>query len=976
MRIFLIILFFSLKIFAYDIYENRITSFLTLLYQNILGREADKEGLLFWQNALYDQNQTALEVSRYFFTSKEFKNKKISDEEYIKRIYETLLQREPDREGFNYWLNLLKEKNIPRLQLFYRFSFSKEFEKLTLSHEILPFNKKDLKIAFLERLYNLILLRDADGFGLNYWYEVLSEKRKTPQEIAKDFFYSKEFQSRNLNDEEFVEIAYRTLLNREPEDEGFYFWLDKLKNGYLRSKLLDDFLNSKEFLKITDTFLKRDVPIFRDIYPPIFNPPKKIIIENNQSIVLKLKSFDRSRPVRYEIGGDDFRFFKIFNSTLTEKIPLVFRNPKDKNLDNIYDITIKAFDSKNNFVERNISIEVCPKSDDEFACKYGLYQIGEAKYSSYVNDVVKYKDLVIAMDRYDGVFFLKKTKINRMQKVANLNRGKLSYDMDIFKNYLFVLDKDGVSIIDLNSSFENMKKESVINENGENLYIYKDTLFLTESDGNIDIFNIKDPKNPVFINSLNLPNEISSIFIKNEKMFVCVNEDGVFVFDVSNLKDIKEIGRIKNSSVIKDILVKSNYAYLAAFGDGIFIFDISDLENPKEIKHIKLDSKSIKLKERDDYLFVADLYAGIKVIDIQNPKEAKVVGYLSTTKAQNLWIDKNILYVADGKGGVKEIDISNPITKDILSKVILPKGAYKVFLDKDEVFVADFQKRLDFISVKNRKKPVLLKDLYLSNRTFKIDKEGDISLELDSLGDRDYVNDIKTYKNYLFAPRGFRVEIFDKSDFSPLFFIDLNKTAKCVGVDNNILYVGVGKDIVLFDISDIKKPKKIGSYGLSFSVDSLKIYSFYLIAFSEDGNLEVLKIDGKKLKFYKLVSLGKSLFDVEIKKDTVFAAVGRDGIEIYNLNSFKKIGVINSFNGYVRDMKIVGNYLFAAVLYEGGYIFNIKNISKPSFVAKTDLYGILGIEADKDFMYAVDFNYGLNIIDINFIKNKSFLMKK
>ncbi len=977
-KIILILNLFHFSLFSLSLEENRITSFLYLLYENILGREADRDGILFWESALYDQNQTAVEVTRYFFLSKELKEQNLSNEEYISRVYRTLLAREPDKEGFEYWLDMLENKKIPRLQLFYRFVFSKEFEELTLSHEIFPYNKKDLTIAFIERFYNLVLQRDSDQFGLNYWYEVLHTAKKNPKEITKDFFYSKEFLQRDLTDKEFIEIAYRTLLNREADEEGLSFWLNKIKNGYSRDEVLDNFLDSYEFKTITDRFLKKSTPVFVDKFPPSFNLPFKVTVGDNQKEIIKLKAFDRSRPIRFEIEGEDGKFFGVDGDLLIEKEKLVFREPKDSNQDNIYEISIKAFDAKGNFVTKKFVIEVCPDYIDKKACLYGLYVKDSLSFGAHVNGVLKSGDLLFGTDKYGGLFVFQDEN-GSFKKVSRIEIDDFLMDMGIYKNYLFVLGgKRGVRLIDVNDS-NNLKNEGIIIDNlATKLFIDRNYLFLSDSSGDVEIYDIQNPKKPIYLNSFSLPYGVSSIYIKDNKAFISANEGGVYIFDVKDLKNIKEVAHIDTNSTIKDVLVYKNFAYFAAFDEGVNIFDVSDIKSPKFIKNIKLDSKSVKLSLKNDYLFVADLYAGLKVVDILNPKEAKVVGYVSSGETLDIWIDKYTLYLAGGEG-IDIVDILNPITKDIVSKVYIEGAAYKIALDKDKVFLADFRKNLDVVAIKDPENPILLKTLDISfkeDKAFSRDKEGDIFLGLNDMKE-DYINDIVIYKDYILLAKGLEgVEILNKADLSVINFIKTKNSSQSIFIYDDMLYVAAENEILLFDISDMFKPKLLSTYRVNFSIDKICIDSDILVAVSEDGNLEILKVENGSLRFGAFFDLKKRIFDISIKDGYLFLAEGEEGIEIFDPDKLKIVKSIKNLKGYARDVEIYGNFLFSANLYEGIEIFDISKVLEPKFFAKADLYGVLGVKTDGEFLYAVDFNTGLNIIDISSIKNKSFLIKK
>ncbi len=233
--------------------EALLGSFIDRLYSNILNRNADEAGKAYWISE-FKNGKTALEVAKFFYESKEFKNSDLSDEEFLDRTYKTFFDREADEEGKKYWLGKLKS-GVLRNQIFYGFAFSKEFEAVCKDYEVTAFDGDDLLYAFVERFYNYILGRDYDYEGREFWYERLKNGDKTPADIVKSFFFSKEFLDKNVNDREFIKIAYRTILNRDPDKEGEDFWLDKLKKSS-REEILNSFLSSEEFKKLSDTFLK------------------------------------------------------------------------------------------------------------------------------------------------------------------------------------------------------------------------------------------------------------------------------------------------------------------------------------------------------------------------------------------------------------------------------------------------------------------------------------------------------------------------------------------------------------------------------------------------------------------------------------------------------------------------------------------------------------------------------------------------
>ncbi len=236
-------------------FEEPKDEYIWTLYKYLFQRNYDKEGFDYWVNQLKN-GKTAAYVAKFFFlNSDEIKKSDISDEDFIKSIYKALLNRDVEPEGLTYWLDQIQNKDVPRVELFNSVIFSDEFKQLCEEHyKITPFDRDDQLEAFVERFYSFVLKREIDPQGKEYWVEKLREKVKSASDIAKDFFNSPEFLNKNLDDKSFIDIAYRTLLNREPEKQGRSYWEDKLKNDMTHNDLIEEFIDSKEFSNIASSY--------------------------------------------------------------------------------------------------------------------------------------------------------------------------------------------------------------------------------------------------------------------------------------------------------------------------------------------------------------------------------------------------------------------------------------------------------------------------------------------------------------------------------------------------------------------------------------------------------------------------------------------------------------------------------------------------------------------------------------------------
>lgn len=108
--------------------------------------------------------------------------------------------------------------------------------------------------AFVTRLYENILQRTPDNAGLNAWVDVLSSGKESGAKVAQGFVDSTEFKSRNMSDEEYIKIMYRTFLGREYDQGGLNAWMSVLDSGLSRMHVFKGFAESNEFTGICSEY--------------------------------------------------------------------------------------------------------------------------------------------------------------------------------------------------------------------------------------------------------------------------------------------------------------------------------------------------------------------------------------------------------------------------------------------------------------------------------------------------------------------------------------------------------------------------------------------------------------------------------------------------------------------------------------------------------------------------------------------------
>ena len=243
-------------------YENeQVYAFVKRMYEIVLSRQPDTEGMSTWYNALVSGTKSGSDIVHGFFFSDEFTNKNYSNEEYVYKLYRALFDREADDEGLKNWVNVCKD-GMSRRFVCAGFIGSTEYMNMCQSYGIQPgtmttYESRDINpdvTRFVSHFYTYCLNRNGDPKGLNDWTSALIEKRHNGVSILEGFIYSQEFENKNLSNDDFVEVLYRALLGRSSDSEGKITWVNRLDEGVSKDYVLAGFVYSTEFTKLCESY--------------------------------------------------------------------------------------------------------------------------------------------------------------------------------------------------------------------------------------------------------------------------------------------------------------------------------------------------------------------------------------------------------------------------------------------------------------------------------------------------------------------------------------------------------------------------------------------------------------------------------------------------------------------------------------------------------------------------------------------------
>jgi exo-beta-1,3-glucanase (GH17 family) len=227
----------------------RLESFVTGLYEQVLGRQAGPDEVAAWVAFLLaNPGASGASVSvQAFFNSTESLQRPVTQNQYVQRLYRGILGREPNGNEIASWrqnaIAPIFDKLIPG------FVASAEFQQLL---------RTTPATVTITRFYRFALGREPDAPGLAFWLDYV-QRTGDWVGLGQGFLNSPEYLNGLRSFSEHVAILYRAFLGRDPDPAGLSGWL-----GYLTNALAGvqaGFTGSPEFqARVALLFFGADLP--------------------------------------------------------------------------------------------------------------------------------------------------------------------------------------------------------------------------------------------------------------------------------------------------------------------------------------------------------------------------------------------------------------------------------------------------------------------------------------------------------------------------------------------------------------------------------------------------------------------------------------------------------------------------------------------------------------------------------------------
>ncbi len=558
--------------------------------------------------------------------------------------------------------------------------------------------------------------------------------------------------------------------------------------------------------------------------------------------------------------------------------------------------------------------------------------------------------------------------------------------MKIAGNFLYTAGKDGIGVISLSDS-ANLREISFTPTKSEVLSLFVDDfsgkLYAGLKDGSLKVYSLLNPTSLTKITEYKEDGcEINDIKEQDGYLYLACAKKGLVVLDISNSNYFFKVGSLKVPGEAKKIILRGNIAFLLSKGFGVNVINISNPSKLSFERKFNITPNPIDMALKGKFLYITNSNHGLLVMDVENPKTLdwdKQEKFISTkTYFSKIKIVGNTLFVLEG-GALKAMSILEPLNPLSLFSYKTLSKIDDFVISKDKIYLNVEAAGIESLDISDIQKPKYISrylgknfyantffargkyayvaDKYFGIHIIDISKPNDIRF-VSFLDTNGTVSDIFLKGKYAFI--GIKsgsvliADILNPYKYKIISTINLSSPIESVYVKGDFLYIAKGGDgFDIFDISDLKKPLKIGDFFTGGYVYDIKTKGRYAFVSNYDkGRIDIVDISYPNLPFLQgSVFIGRKVYKIDILDSFLYVGCDRY-FKIFDISNIKSPILKASYmvGGGVVSFDIKGDYALLGIKDRGLKIINFRdftNIYLESFIENSHLTKKVSFDYDE-----------------------------
>jgi len=241
------------------------------------------------------------------------------------------------------------------------------------------------------------------------------------------------------------------------------------------------------------------------------------------------------------------------------------------------------------------------------------------------------------------------------------------------------------------------------------IFVIGDYGYVAADEPSLLSLSLLDPSSPEIVGSIDRIEIPDKIFIRDTLLYLANNYQGLEIFDISDPGNILFISQYYTYRTVS-VDVEGDYAYLANFNRGIEIVDISNPLAPVQAGfYDEYAGRFYDVAVAGNYAFVAcGPDSGFRILDVSNPADPVMIGgHNIPADARAIDISGQYAFAAAGPAGTLIFDISDLTNPVLVSQIDTPNLAKDVVAESNYMYVADTSSGLSIYDIQNISSPEL-----------------------------------------------------------------------------------------------------------------------------------------------------------------------------------------------------------------------------------------------------------------------------
>jgi hypothetical protein len=273
--------------------------------------------------------------------------------------------------------------------------------------------------------------------------------------------------------------------------------------------------------------------------------------------------------------------------------------------------------------------------------------------------------------------------------------------VEVQDNIAYVLDvEEGLLLIDISDPANTVLLGSYQNINSPwDLAVSDEIVCVTSHDLLLYIIDVSDPTEPVLLSSISTPDYWGYILLIDSMIYVTCDGE-LQIFDIRDPANPNLLGIYDLNSPLYDIAVSNNIAYITSFYDVLKIIDVSNPFEPVLLSSFNTHGDAYGVEVSNELVFLTDDEVGLLIIDVSDPQFPNLLScYHSNKTFYDVVVQDTLAYVINPYYGFQAISFSDPMNPELLSEYDTPGYAKDFNLQNNCIYIADDSAGLQIIDV-------------------------------------------------------------------------------------------------------------------------------------------------------------------------------------------------------------------------------------------------------------------------------------